>query len=334
MCSIANNGALVKGSNFFEALSKTDTMVFDKTGTITEGRYSVTDVYPEGLSDYELLSIAATAEMHSGHPVAHALREASTGLVVSDDEDIQSEEIPGRGVKAIISGRQVLVGNAALLEENGVGYKVPTRSGAAIHVAVDNKYCGHILVTDRIRRGAFDAIESVRAQGVDKTVMLTGDVLSVARPIASKMNFDMLKAELLPEDKVAAVDYLISNKGGNGAVAFVGDGINDDIVMQTSNVGIAMGALGLEDAMESADILIMDENIGRLPMTLKAAKFTANIARENVYGMLGGELIILVLAALGLMPIALAALIDTALFIATMLNSLRPLNIWKEHTDE
>jgi Cd2+/Zn2+-exporting ATPase len=130
------------------------------------------------------------------------------------------------------------------------------------------------------------------------------------------------------------VDYLISNKGGNGAVAFVGDGINDDIVMQTSNVGIAMGALGLEDAMESADILIMDENIGRLPMTLKAAKFTANIARENVYGMLVGELIILVLAALGLMPIALAAVIDTALFIATMLNSLRPLNIWKEHTDE
>lgn len=334
LCSTANNGVLVKGSNFFEALSKTDTMVFDKTGTITEGRYTVTDVYPEGLSEYELLSIAATAEMYSSHPVAHALREASSGLVVAEDEDIQSEEIPGRGIKAIINGRQVLVGNAALLEENGVGYKIPTRSGAAIHVAVDNKYCGHILVNDRIRRGAFDAIESVRAQGVEKTVLLTGDVLSVARPIASKMNFDMLKAELLPEDKVAAVDYLISNKGGNGAVAFVGDGINDDTVMQTSNVGIAMGALGLEDAMESADILIMDENIGRLPMTLKASRFTANIARENIYGMLGGELIILALASVGLMPIAMAAIVDSALFIATMLNSLRPLNIWKEHNDE
>lgn len=328
--SMAKNGVFVKAFRFLDALAAADTMVFDKTGTITEGRFAVTDVFPEGISEQELLSIASTAEQLSAHPIATALREASSPFALSPDDELSTEDIPGRGVRATVGDKVILVGNAALLEGYGVGYKVPSRSGGAVHVAVNGKYCGHILISDRIKRNAFDVMESLRVQGVKKTVMLTGDVLSVARPIASKLNFDMLKAELNPEEKLAAVQYLLDNKGGGGTLAFVGDGINDAEVLQGADVGLAMGALGSEPAMENADILLMDRDIAKLPLALKAAKDTLSVVKVNTLAAAVLKLLLLAGGAAGFVPIALAAVADAAVFTLCMTHSLRPLEAWKE----
>ena len=327
---MAKNGVFVKAFRFLDALSNADTMVFDKTGTITEGRFAVTDVFPEGISEQELLSIASTAEQLSPHPIAMALREASSPFALSPDDELSADDIPGRGVRAMVGSKEILAGNAALLEENGIGYKVPSRSGGAVHVAVNGKYCGHILIADRIKRNAFDALEFLRMQGVKKTVMLTGDVLSVARPIASKLNFDMLKAELNPEDKLAALKYLIGNKGGMGTVAFVGDGINDAALLRVADVGIAMGALGSNPAMENADILLMSRDIGKLPLTVKAARDTAIVVKVNAAAAAVVKLLLLVGGATGLLPLSLAAVADAAVFTACMIHSLKPLGAWKE----
>ena len=236
---MAKNGVFVKAFRYLDALANADTMVFDKTGTITEGRFTVTDVFPEGTSEQELLSIASTAEQLSPHPIALALREASSPFALAPDDELSAQDIPGRGVRALVGSKEILVGNAALLEENGIGYKVPSRSGAAIHVAVNGKYCGHILIADRIKRNAFDALEKLRILGVKKTVMLTGDVLSVARPIASKLNFDMLKAELkLPAGRetvmIDGADLRKKLSGAGGFVHFnlkVGDYVDEGTVV-------------------------------------------------------------------------------------------------------
>lgn len=326
--SAVENGVLIKGFDYLESLANADTFVFEKTGTITEGRFAVTDVVPEGLGERELLGIAATAEMYSQHPIAKALRQASSAIV--DAKDVRAEDIPGRGVRAYIGSKEVLVGNAALLEENGIGYKVPNRSGSAVHVAVNRRYCGHILVSDKVRRGAFDALENMRVQGVSKTVMLTGDVLSVARPLGSKLNFDMLKAELRPEEKLAAVEYLISNKGGIGTVAFVGDGASDAPVLRRADVGVVLGAMNCEEAFDNADILIMDQNIGKLPLAVKMARFTHLIVKENTGLALIAKFALLAGAALGFVPIAAAAVVDSCVVILSLINSLRPMKSWKE----
>lgn len=327
---MAKNGVFVKSFHLLDALASADTFVFDKTGTITEGRFAVTDVFPEGISEQELLGIASTAEQLSTRPIALALREASSPFALSPDDELSAEDIPGRGVRALVGGKEILAGNAALLEENGIGYKVPSRSGGAVHVAVNGKYCGHILITDRIKRNAYDALENLRVQGVKKTVMLTGDVLSVARPIASKLNFDMLKAELTPEEKRTAVEYLIDNKGGASTVAFVGDGINDGLVLRSADVGIAMGALGSAPAMENADILLMDKDIGKLPLAVRAARRTGAVVKLNVAVAVAVKLLLVAGGAAGLIPIILAAAADAAVFTACMIYSLRPLRAWEE----
>lgn len=324
----AENGVLIKGFSYLESLANADTFVFEKTGIITEGRFAVTDVFPEGMGERELLGIAATAEMYSEHPIARALRQASSAI--AEVQDVRAQDIPGRGVRALIGGREVLVGNAALLGENGIGYKVPNRSGSAVHVAVGGKYCGHIIVSDKVRRGAFDALENMRVQGVSKTVLLTGDVLSVARPLGSKLNFDMLKAELVPEEKLAAVEYLIDNKGGIGTVAFVGDGVNDAPILRKSDVGIAMGALGCDEAFDNADILIMDTRIAKLPVAVKVARFTQFIVKENTGLALVTKFALLAGSAFGLVPIAAAAVVDSGVLILSLINSLRALGAWKE----
>lgn len=327
---MAKNGVFVKSFRLLDALASADTFVFDKTGTITEGRFAVTDVFPEGMSEQELLGIASTAEQLSTHPIALALREASSPFALSPDDELNTADIPGRGVRASVGSKEILVGNAALLEENGIGYKVPSRSGGAVHVAVNGKYCGHILITDRIKRNAYDALENLRMQGVKKTVMLTGDVLSVARPIASKLNFDMLKAELTPEEKLAAVEYLIDNKGGSSTVAFVGDGINDGLVLRGADVGIAMGALGSAPAMASADILLMDKDIGKLPLAVRAARATGAVVKLNVAIAAALKLLLVAGGAAGFIPITLAAAADGLVFTACMIYSLRPLRAWEE----
>jgi len=325
--SASSYGILVKGSNYLETLANTDIMVFDKTGTITEGKISVSDVFAEGVSDNELLDYAATAERYSNHPIAQALKMVGHDIGGDSDNVMQVEEIPGRGVSAFVNGKHVLVGNAALLSERGVSYKTPRRSGAAVHVAVDKKYIGHILVSDKVKEGAFDAIEAIRHEGVNNFVMLTGDVLSVARPIASALNFDMVKAELLPNGKVSAVEYLLATKQDKSMLAFVGDGVNDAPVLARADVGIAMGALGSDAAIEAADIVLMDDDIRKLPIAIKIAKRTVEIVKQNIAFSLAVKLLIMILGVFGKVPIGVAVFGDVGVLIIAILNALRTLSI-------
>ncbi len=319
----AKLGIFVKGEDCIESMAIAETMVFDKTGTITEGRYVITDVFPVNMTERELLTTAASAEVFSRHPIAYALREAVGIRSANDMKVTQVEEIPGRGVSAIVGDALVYVGNTALLEEHGISCELPSRSGAAIHVAVDGKYCGHILVADRIRSGAFDALESLRVQGIKKMVLLTGDVLSVARPLASKLNFDMLRAELKPEDKLSALAYLMSNKGSKSSVAFVGDGYNDRALMERVDVGIAMGALGSEAAFMSADVLVMDRDIRKLPKAIGISKLASHISLENIAVGICVNLTAAVLGAAGILSVTAAVIACFAVSAAMLVNTLR-----------
>lgn len=319
----AKLGIFVKGEDCIESMAMAETMVFDKTGTITEGRYVITDVFPVNMTERELLTTAASAEVFSRHPIAYALREAVGIRSAKDMKVTQVEEIPGRGVSAIVGDELVYVGNTALLEEHGISCELPSRSGAAIHVAVDGKYCGHILVADRIRSGAFDALESLRVQGIKKMVLLTGDVLSVARPLASKLNFDMLRAELKPEDKLSALAYLMSNKGSKSSVAFVGDGYNDRALMERVDVGIAMGALGSEAAFMSADVLVMDRDIRKLPKAIGISKLASHISLENIAAGICVNLAAAVLGATGILSVTAAVIACFAVSAAVLINTLR-----------
>lgn len=319
----AKLGIFVKGEDCIESMAMAETMVFDKTGTITEGRYVITDVFPVNMTERELLTTAASAEVFSRHPIAYALREAVGIRSAKDMKVTQVEEIPGRGVSAIVGDELVYVGNAALLEEHGISCELPSRSGAAIHVAVDGKYCGHILVADRIRSGAFDSLESLRVQGIKKMVLLTGDVLSVARPLASKLNFDMLRAELKPEDKLSALAYLMSNKGSKSSVAFVGDGYNDRALMERVDVGIAMGALGSEAAFMSADVLVMDRDIRKLPKAIGISKLASHISLENIAAGICVNLVATVLGAAGILSVTAAVIACFAVSAAVLVNTLR-----------
>lgn len=319
----AKLGIFVKGEDCIESMAMAETMVFDKTGTITEGRYVITDVFPVNMTERELLTTAASAEVFSRHPIAYALREAVGIRNAKDMKVTQVEEIPGRGVSAIVGDELVYVGNTALLEEHGISCELPSRSGAAIHVAVDGKYCGHILVADRIRSGAFDSLESLRVQGIKKMVLLTGDVLSVARPLASKLNFDMLRAELKPEDKLSALAYLMSNKGSKSSVAFVGDGYNDRALMERVDVGIAMGALGSEAAFMSADVLVMDRDIRKLPKAIGISKLASHISLENIAAGICVNLAAAVLGAAGILSVTAAVIVCFAVSAAVLVNTLR-----------
>lgn len=319
----AKLGIFVKGEDCIESMAMAETMVFDKTGTITEGRYVITDVFPVNMTERELLTTAASAEVFSRHPIAYALREAVGIRSAKDMKVTQVEEIPGRGVSAIVGDALVYVGNTALLEEHGISCELPSRSGAAIHVAIDGKYCGHILVADRIRSGAFDALESLRVQGIKKMVLLTGDVLSVARPLASKLNFDMLRAELKPEDKLSALAYLMSNKGSKSSVAFVGDGYNDRTLMERVDVGIAMGALGSEAAFMSADVLVMDRDIRKLPKAIGISKLASHISLENIAAGICVNLAAAVLGAAGILSVTAAVIVCFAVSAAVLGNTLR-----------
>ena len=319
----AKLGIFVKGEDCIESMAMAETMVFDKTGTITEGRYVITDVFPVNMTERELLTAAASAEVFSRHPIAYALREAVGIRSAKDMKVTQVEEIPGRGVSAIVGDALVYVVNTALLEEHGISCELPSRSGAAIHVAIDGKYCGHILVADRIRSGAFDALESLRVQGIKKMVLLTGDVLSVARPLASKLNFDMLRAELKPEDKLSALAYLMSNKGSKSSVAFVGDGYNDRTLMERVDVGIAMGALGSEAAFMSADVLVMDRDIRKLPKAIGISKLASHISLENIAAGICVNLAAAVLGAAGILSVTAAVIVCFAVSAAVLVNTLR-----------
>ena len=319
----AKTGVFSKGEDCFESMARSDTVVFDKTGTITEGRFSVTDVVPVRMSEHQLLTIAAAAESYSRHPVALAIREAAGEMDKRLLKAVRVQEEPGKGVCAFVGERQVYVGNTEYLQEHGIKCAVPARPGSAAHVALDGKYCGHILMTDKVRRRAFDALEGLRVNGVDKLVLLTGDVLSAARPLASKLNFDMLRAELKPEDKAKAVDYLMQNKGDRSCVTFIGDGEHDGKIMALADVGVAMGVLGSDAALAAADVLIMDRDIMKVPRTMALSRSLYQISLQNMVGGGAVNLILVLFGLLGVFPPLAVEILSFLLTAAVLLNTLR-----------
>lgn len=318
-------GIVFKGHDVIEALSRAETLVFDKTGTVTEGKYQVKDVFPKGVSESQLLFLAGAAELSSNHPIARAIVAAS-GAYASDVKVLDVEETPGRGVCAFIDGRNVYVGNAAMMEEHGVEYDMPTVPGSAIHVAIDGRYIGHIIVDDALRDGAFDAIEELRMSGAKTSVLLTGDVHSSARKIASVLNFDLVKAELSPDEKCKAVEYLMSNRNVNTTLAFVGDGICDTDVLKCATVGIAMGCFDKPDAVEACDIAVLGDDIHQLPKAYQAADRAAGAAFLNTVVCSAVKLLIAIFGAAGVVGLAAAAFLQCAAVMFESINALRILN--------
>ena len=325
----SKEGILVKGSNYLEILSQTKTVVFDKTGTLTRGKFAVTAVHPERLDQKELLHMAAHVERYSTHPIAAALREAypdeKDGCSVED-----VTEIAGRGIRAKVSGKTVCVGNARMMDDIGAKWKPCEQSGTIIHVAIDGEYEGHIVISDVIKEHSAQAIRELKKNGVTKTVMLTGDAKAAADQVASKLSVDEVHAELLPADKVAKVEEMIaSKKSPKDKVAFVGDGINDAPVLARADIGIAMGAMGSDAAIEAADIVLMDDDPLRIATAIRISRKCLRIVRENIWFAIGVKLLCLLLTAVGIGNMWLAIFADVGVMIIAVLNAVRCLHAAK-----
>lgn len=322
----SKEGILIKGSSYIDMLSTLDTVAFDKTGTLTEGVFEVLAVHPQAIGEKDLLHLASHVEMHSTHPIAAALRAAypseDDGCVITD-----IKEIAGQGICANVNGKNVAVGNCALMESVGASWKACENHGTIIHVAVDGTYMGHIVISDRERADAPAAIASLKNVGVSKVVMLTGDKRDVAEEIAAQMGITEVRAELLPQDKVAAVEGLLAQKAAGKSLAFVGDGINDAPVLARADVGVAMGGLGSDAAIEAADVVLMDDKLSKLSKAVKIARRTLGIAKQNIVFAISIKVAVLILAALGLAPMWLAVFGDTGVMVLAVLNSTRALNI-------
>ena len=322
--SSLRQGILVKAQACMEKLAHTSAMVFGKTGTITEGHYVVTEVFPaHGVSEDQLLQVAAAAESHSRHPIAQCLRRAGKLAPELLEGVMDVQEIPGRGVSAFIEGRLVYVGNAALLEEHGIWCTTPERSGAAIHVAVENRYWGHIMLSDSLRDGAFDALESLRSLGVKDLIMLTGDVQSVSRQLAQSMNFDKIRSELRPADKLSYLRSLRSGLGDKTYLGYVGDGINDAPMMEQSDYGVAINALNTWEESAEADVAILDDEIHMLPAVMRIAVQTEKIALWNLLIWSAVKAMVLLLGLVGRLPVAAALLVDVLGSLFILYNALR-----------
>ena len=316
----SRKGILIKGSNLLDSLAQVNTVVFDKTGTLTEGVFEVTAVHPEVIDSKELLHLAAHVERHSTHPIAMALRNAYPDEADHCRvEDIQ--ETAGHGIIASVNGKKVAVGNAKLMEKVGAAAHPCELEGTIIHVAIDGSYAGHVVISDRIKADSAQAIEALRKEGVRKTVMLTGDQQSVAAAVASALKVDEFHAQLLPADKVAQVENLLKE----GTLAFVGDGINDAPVLTRADVGIAMGALGSDAAIEAADVVLMDDKPSKIAQAIRTARKTILIARENIVFAIGIKLLVLVLAALGVASMWMAVFADVGVTVLAVLNAMRAL---------
>ena len=322
----SKEGILIKGSAYIDMLSTLDTVAFDKTGTLTEGVFEVLAVHPQAIGEKDLLHLASHVEMHSTHPIAAALRAAYP----SEDDDCvitDIKEIAGQGICANVNGKSVAVGNSALMESVGASWKACENHGTIIHVAVDGTYMGHIVISDRERADAPAAIASLKDVGVSKVVMLTGDKRDVAEEIAAKMGITEVRSELLPQDKVAAVEGLLAQKTAGKSLAFVGDGINDAPVLARADVGVAMGVLGSDAAIEAADVVLMDDKLSKLSKAVKIARHTLGIAKQNIVFAIGVKVAVLILAAFGLAPMWLAVFGDIGVMVLAVLNSTRALNI-------
>ena len=322
----SKEGILIKGSSYIDMLSTLDTVAFDKTGTLTEGVFEVLAVHSQTIGEKDLLHLASHVEMHSTHPIAAALRAAypseDDGCVITD-----IKEIAGQGICANVNGKSVAVGNCALMESVGASWKACENHGTIIHVAVDGTYMGHIVISDRERADAPAAIASLKNVGVSKVVMLTGDKRDVAEEIAAKMGITEVRSELLPQDKVSAVEGLLAQKTAGKSLAFVGDGINDAPVLARADVGVAMGVLGSDAAIEAADVVLMDDKLSKLSKAVKIARHTLGIAKQNIVFAIGVKVAVLILAAFGLAPMWLAVFGDIGVMVLAVLNSTRALNI-------
>ena len=320
----SRKGILVKGSNYLEALSRMKTVVFDKTGTLTEGVFEVVAVHPEIIEEKELLHLAAHVERFSTHPIAASLRAA---YPEEDDgceiEDVQ--EVSGKGISATVNGRRIHVGNSSMMEFTGTRWHPCEKTGTVIHVSREGTYLGHIVISDRIKSDAAQAILDLRNLGVTRTVMLTGDHEDVGRAVAAETGIDEWHAGLMPADKVSRVEGLLASKPEGSTLAFVGDGINDAPVLARADIGIAMGALGSDAAIEAADVVLMDDKPSKVALAARIARRTLRIARENTWFSIGVKVLVLLLAAFGIATMWMAVFADVGVTVLAVLNSMRAL---------
>ena len=322
-------GILVKGSNYLEALAKTGCVVFDKTGTLTKGVFQVLETAPEGMDGQTLLGWAAQAECYSGHPISQSLKAAWSGRVDAD-RVTDVEELGGFGLTAQVDGHAVAVGNRRLMEKLDIQPAEPQKAGTVVYVAVDGVYAGFILLGDVVKEHAAQAIRGLKAEGIEKTVMLTGDADAAARQVASQLGVDEVHSQLLPADKVRQVERLLQERKDGRLLAFVGDGINDAPVLARADIGIAMGALGSDAAIEAADVVLMDDDPAKIALAMRISRRTLRIVYENIVFALAVKAVCLVLGAIGIANMWLAIGADVGVMVLAVLNATRALSAGKE----
>ena len=324
----------MKGSNYLEALSKVDTVVFDKTGTLTSGSFAVSKICPaEDVSEGELVEQAALAEYYSDHPIALSVKRAyedSASGESADERVAAAQEESGHGVRALVDGSEVLVGNAKLMARYGVAFQECDAIGTILHVSRDGAYLGHLIISDVVKPDAKHAIDALHAAGVTRTVMLTGDREEVARSVAAELGLDQHFSQLLPQQKVEHVERLLASKSADRNLAFVGDGINDAPVLMRADVGIAMGALGSDAAIEAADVVLMDDKPSNIARAIGISRKTMRIVWQNIVFAIGVKLLILALAALGVATLWLAVFGDVGVAVIAILNAMRAMRVSRE----
>ena len=324
----SKDGILVKGGNYLEVLARTEIVVFDKTGTLTRGVFNVTAIHPDHCDQGQLLELAALAECWSDHPISRSLKEAY-GREMDSSRVSNVEEVAGRGVKAVVDGHTIYAGNDKLMEDIGVSWHPCHRVGTTVHVASDGVYLGHIVISDEVKPDAKEAVAALKAAGVRKTVMLTGDAQAVGEDVASRLGLDEVHTQLLPADKVERVEKLLKEVSPKGALAFVGDGINDAPVLSRADIGIAMGGLGSDAAIEAADIVLMDDKPSKIAHAIRIARRTLSIVRQNIVFALAVKLLVLVLSAVGLVSMWAAVFADVGVSVIAILNAMRALKAGK-----
>lgn len=322
----SKKGVLVKGSNYLEALAETEIVVFDKTGTLTKGVFNVQEIHPEGVSKEELLELTAHAESYSNHPISLSLKRAYS-KEIDNERILDVEEISGHGVIATVDGKKVMAGNIKLMKMMDIPYFKGELIGTIVHVAVNNKYIGYIVIADEVKEDSAQAIKELKAANIKQTVMLTGDNKSIGSKVAKELGLDKVYAELLPADKVEKLEELFSQKSKKGKLAFVGDGINDAPVLARADIGIAMGGLGSDAAIEAADVVIMTDEPSKIATTMKISKKTLKISHQNIVFAIGIKIIVLILSAFGITTMWAAIFADVGVTIIAVLNAFRALNV-------
>ena len=323
----SRNGILIKGSNYMDALANLSTVVFDKTGTLTHGQFEVEAIHPENYDAQELLHMAAHVEHFTTHPIGAALRDAFPNEATDGCEITEVEEIAGQGIRAKVGNNTVCVGNTKMMDSIGAKWHNCHKVGTIIHIAIDGIYAGHIIINDKIKEDSKEAISQLKALGVGKTVMLTGDRKEVGEHVAQQLHIDEYHTELLPTDKVSHMEHLINEKPAGSALAFVGDGINDAPVLKRADVGIAMGAFGSDAAIEAADVVLMDDKPSKVATAISIARRTISIAHQNVWFAIGVKVAILLLATVGLGTMWMAVFADVGVTVLAVLNAMRALKV-------